>query len=85
MGKQVQNGCPLRHEPGPIDLARLILRKRQGVDYWRGQVEAWRQSGLSQIAYCARHDVNIKSFRHWPIELPAPDYTWLTYLLRQLP
>jgi transposase-like protein len=45
------------------------MRKRQGTDYWRDQVEAWRQSGLSQIAYCVRHDVNIKSFRRWRIKL----------------
>lgn len=45
------------------------MRKRQGTDYWRDQVEAWRQSGRSQIAYCVQHDVNIKSFRRWRIKL----------------
>ncbi len=42
---------------------------RQGVAYWRKQVEDWRQSGLSQIAYCGQQGLNIKSFRRWRIKL----------------
>ena len=42
---------------------------RQGTDYWQAQVEDWRQSGLSQIAYCKQRDLNIKSFRRWRTKL----------------
>ncbi|MBU1663855.1 MAG: IS66 family insertion sequence element accessory protein TnpB [Gammaproteobacteria bacterium] len=41
------------------------MAARQGADYWRGHVQGWRQSGLSQIAYCERHALNIKSFCRW--------------------
>ena len=42
---------------------------RQGAEYWREQVEGWRQSGLSQITYCEHHGLNIKSFRRWRTKL----------------
>ena len=45
------------------------MASRQGTDYWQAQVEGWRQSGLSQIAYCAQYDLNIKSFRRWRTKL----------------
>ncbi len=45
------------------------MAARQGTDYWQGQVEEWRQSGLSQIAYCEQHGLNIKSFRRWRTKL----------------
>jgi hypothetical protein len=45
------------------------MAARQGTEYWREQVEGWRASGLSQIAYCAQHDLNIKSFRRWRTKL----------------
>ena len=41
------------------------MAARQGTEYWREQVEGWRQSGLSQIAYCEHHGLKIKSFRRW--------------------
>lgn len=47
------------------------MAARRGADYWRGHVEDWRQSGLSQIAYCARHGLNIKSFRRWRLKQQA--------------
>jgi hypothetical protein len=45
------------------------MAARQGTDYWQEQIAGWRQSGLSQIAYCAQHDLNIKSFRRWRTKL----------------
>jgi hypothetical protein len=45
------------------------MAARQGVEYWGGHVEDWRASGLSQIAYCAQHGLNIKSFRRWRTKL----------------
>jgi hypothetical protein len=41
------------------------MAKRLGAEFWRGHVEGWRQSGQSQMAYCARHELNIKSFCRW--------------------
>lgn len=45
------------------------MAARQGTEYWRVQVEGWRQSGLSQIAYCTHHGLNVKSFRRWRTKL----------------
>jgi len=45
------------------------MAARQDTEYWQEQIESWRQSGLSQIAYCAHHGLNIKSFRRWRIKL----------------
>jgi hypothetical protein len=39
------------------------MAARQGTEYWGEQVEGWRASGLSQIAYCKQHNLNITSFR----------------------
>ena len=47
------------------------MANRQGTDYWRSHVEDWRQSRLSQIAYCEQHGLNIKSFRRWRTRLQA--------------
>jgi len=45
------------------------MAARQGSAYWQGQVEGWRQSELSQIAYCEQYGLNIKSFRRWRTKL----------------
>jgi len=41
------------------------MAKRRGADYWRRHLEAWRQSGLTQVAYCASQGVSLKSFCRW--------------------
>lgn len=33
--------------------------------YWREQVAAWRESGLSRTAYCRREGVSASSLGHW--------------------
>ena len=45
------------------------MAARQGVEHWGDHVKDWRTSGLSQIAYCKQHDLNIKSFRRWRTKL----------------
>ena len=32
---------------------------------WRQHVSAWRQSGLSQAAYCRQQTLNDKTFSRW--------------------
>lgn len=54
------------------------MAARQGVEHWGGHVESWRQSGLSQVAYCKQHGLSIKSFRRWRTKLQraaAPSLT----------
>ena len=33
--------------------------------HWRRHVEAWRESGLSQAAYCQQQGLNRKTFSVW--------------------
>ncbi|MFL1547325.1 IS66 family insertion sequence element accessory protein TnpA [Pseudomonas sp. O39] len=30
--------------------------------FWAEHVQAWRSSGLTQVAYCEQHQLNTKSF-----------------------
>lgn len=39
------------------------MRCRRGVACWGKHIEAWRGSGLSQVAYCAAQDLGIHAFR----------------------
>jgi len=29
---------------------------------WRQHIEAWQRSGLSQVAYCAQKQINVRTF-----------------------
>lgn len=33
--------------------------------YWQTHLDAWRQSGLSQAAYCKQHGLSLSSFGYW--------------------
>jgi len=41
------------------------MSKRQTAEFWKGHLEGWRQSGQTQVAYCASHGLGIKSFARW--------------------
>lgn len=41
------------------------MSKRQGQAYWQQHLDAWRQSELTQVAYCVSHGLSIKSFYRW--------------------
>lgn len=41
------------------------MAKRQTMEFWQGQLEGWRRSGLTQVAYCASRGLSIKSFHRW--------------------
>lgn len=34
-------------------------------DDWQAQVRAWRESGLSQVAYCAAHGLKPHQLSYW--------------------
>lgn len=34
-------------------------------DFWERQIEQWRQSGLSQLAYCRQHHLKAHRFYYW--------------------
>ena len=33
--------------------------------YWQTHLDAWRQSGLSQVSYCKQHGLSLSSFGYW--------------------
>jgi hypothetical protein len=43
--------------------------KRSGRDakrsYWGDHIAGWKQSGLSQQAYCRKHQLSLSSFGYW--------------------
>ena len=34
-------------------------------EYWNSHIEAWKQSGLSQIDYCRQKDLSRHRFTYW--------------------
>ena len=38
---------------------------KQGCEYWRRHVEAWRRGGQSKKAYCEQHDLAYWSMCRW--------------------
>ncbi len=41
------------------------MMKPQTLEFWEKHFEEWRQSGLTQTAYCANHGLHIKAFGRW--------------------
>ena len=39
--------------------------EREGESYWQEQIAAWRESGETQKAYCARQGLKPGTFRYW--------------------
>jgi hypothetical protein len=35
------------------------------AQYWQGQIEPWRVSGQSQLAYCKANGLNYRRFGYW--------------------
>ena len=42
-----------------------VAYEDDGTDYWQSHLDSWVQSGLSQAAYCRRHDLDYGRFRKW--------------------
>ncbi len=38
------------------------MSNTQGEEYWQGHLAAWQSSGQTQVDYCARHGLNLKTF-----------------------
>lgn len=42
-----------------------MAAQNKGRDFWQAHVEAWRESGLTQRAYCRRHELPEGHLSHW--------------------
>ena len=58
--------------------------KRLTPDAWQNHITSWRQSGLSQKAYCQRHQLGLSTFhnkyRELKSDITVPSATQLTVL-----
>jgi transposase-like protein len=41
------------------------MTKQERAEAWRGHLESWHKSGLTQVAYCRQHGISIKTFHRW--------------------
>jgi hypothetical protein len=41
------------------------MEARSKQDTWNQHIHAWRGSGLSQVAYCARHGLKAGTLAYW--------------------
>lgn len=41
------------------------MTQRRSREFWQGHLESWRQSGLTQVAYCAAQGLSITTFTRW--------------------
>jgi hypothetical protein len=44
-------------------------RRSERRSYWQAQIEAHHRSGLSQVAFCARHGLRTGTFSFWKWQL----------------
>ena len=55
---------------------RSKYRPRRSREAWQQSIEDWRSSGLSQTAFCERHDLAPSTFQWWHHRLaeePPPE------------
>lgn len=45
------------------------MSSEKKVDFWQRHIEGWRQSKLSQKAYCTQQDLSFASFGYWRTRL----------------
>jgi hypothetical protein len=38
------------------------MAQQRTATFWQDHIEAWKQSGLTQAAYCRNHGLHVKSF-----------------------
>ena len=52
-----------------------LYSPRQKRQFWAAHIEQWRQSNLSQSAYCRRHDLVGHRFFYWRRRIIKPQET----------
>jgi hypothetical protein len=41
------------------------MKRREGIEFWKRHLEAWRGSGLTQEAYCRERALSFTTFARW--------------------
>jgi len=57
---------------------------RQNRNFWEHHLERWKQSGLSQLAYCREHHLKPHRFYYWRRRILKPQKK-VSFLPVQLP
>ena len=57
---------------------------RQNRNFWEHHLERWKQSGLSQLAYCREHHLKPHRFYYWRRRILKPQ-TKVSFLPVKLP
>lgn len=54
----------------------IDFNRRRSVNskqtFWQAHIDAWRESGLSQVAYCKQHKLSLSSFGYWRHKRVSP-------------
>jgi len=53
---------------------------KQRREFWEAHIGQWRTSGLSQRAYCLRHDLIIHRFYHWRRRIKSAESSPVSFL-----
>lgn len=48
------------------------MKRSEKAEYWRGQVEAWRDAGRSRADYCRQHGLRVRTFYRWERRMAKP-------------
>jgi hypothetical protein len=51
----------------------LVADGKRDIDYWRGHILAWRDSGLKQHDYCVREGLVYTQFSYWRTRINRTD------------
>ena len=53
-------------------MIKRSTKRKAGRVQWESRLFEWKQSGLSQSAFCRQHDLRLRSFQYWKKKLDPP-------------
>ncbi len=49
-----------------------LLNPKERTQFWQHHIQAWQESGLSQVEYCRRNDLIRHRFGYWRKRIESP-------------
>lgn len=49
----------------------VAVDEEESADFWQRHIDSWVRSGISQAAYCRKHELDYNRFRKWKERLSA--------------
>ena len=56
------------------------LNPKSKREFWVSHIQAWEQSGLSQVAYCRKNDLKMHRWWYWRKRISTPSATDVTFV-----